>query len=53
VLVETLETVTFWSNLDHVYTAVKDALVGALGEATMVLCHISHVYETGLVRQPG
>jgi len=47
VLVETMETVTFWSNLDHVYTAVKDALVGALGESTLVLCHISHVYETG------
>ncbi|MFL6156199.1 MAG: FAD-binding oxidoreductase [Marmoricola sp.] len=47
VLVETMETVTFWSNLEHVYTSVKDALVGALGEATLVLCHISHVYETG------
>jgi alkyldihydroxyacetonephosphate synthase len=47
VLVETMETVTFWSNLDHVYTSVKDALVGALGESTLVLCHISHVYETG------
>ncbi len=47
VLVETLETVTFWSNLDHVYASVKDALVGALGESTLVLCHISHVYETG------
>ena len=47
VLVETMETVTFWSNLDNVYTRVKDALVGALGEATLVLCHISHVYETG------
>jgi alkyldihydroxyacetonephosphate synthase len=47
VLVETLETVTFWSNLDHVYQAVKQALTESLGEATMVLCHISHVYETG------
>jgi alkyldihydroxyacetonephosphate synthase len=47
VLVETLETVTFWSNLDHVYAGVKDALVGELGESTLVLCHISHVYETG------
>jgi alkyldihydroxyacetonephosphate synthase len=47
VLVETLETVTFWSNLDHVYNAVKDALTAALGDATIVLCHISHVYETG------
>jgi alkyldihydroxyacetonephosphate synthase len=47
VLVETLETVTFWSNLDHVYQSVKQALTDSLGEATIVLCHISHVYETG------
>jgi alkyldihydroxyacetonephosphate synthase len=47
VLVETLETVTFWSNLHHVYDEVKQALVGALGESAIVLCHISHVYETG------
>lgn len=47
VLVETLETVTFWSNLQHVYDAVKQALTASLGEATIVLCHISHVYETG------
>jgi len=47
VLVETLETVTFWSNLDHVYQSVKAALTASLGEATIVLCHISHVYETG------
>jgi alkyldihydroxyacetonephosphate synthase len=47
VLVETLETVTFWSNLDHVYQSVKQALTAELGEATLVLCHISHVYETG------
>src|SRR5690348_595989 len=47
VLVETLETVTYWSRIEDVYAAVKAALVGALGEATIVLCHISHVYETG------
>ena len=47
VLVETLETVTFWSNLHRVYDAVKAALTAALGEGTLVLCHISHVYETG------
>jgi alkyldihydroxyacetonephosphate synthase len=46
VLVETLETATFWSNLDRVYTAVKAALEGAL-DGAMVLCHVSHVYETG------
>ena len=47
VLVETLETATFWSNRDRVYHAVKAALEGAMGERTLVLCHISHVYETG------
>jgi len=47
VLVETLETVTFWSHLDRVYQAVKSALTESLGESTIVLCHISHVYETG------
>jgi alkyldihydroxyacetonephosphate synthase len=47
VLVETLETATFWSNRDRVYQAVKGALAGALGERALVLCHISHVYETG------
>jgi alkyldihydroxyacetonephosphate synthase len=46
VLVETLETATFWSNLDRVYADVKAALEGAL-DGAMVLCHVSHVYETG------
>jgi alkyldihydroxyacetonephosphate synthase len=47
VLVETLETATFWSNREALYTGVKTALETALGEGTIVLCHISHVYETG------
>ena len=47
VLVETLETATFWSNLEQVYEVVKQVLVEALGESTLVLCHLSHVYETG------
>jgi alkyldihydroxyacetonephosphate synthase len=47
VLVETLETAMFWSRLEEVYAAVKQALTGALGESAIVLCHISHVYETG------
>ena len=47
VLVETLETATFWSNREALYAAVKTALEQSLGEGTMVLCHISHVYETG------
>ncbi len=47
VLVETLETATFWSNADRLYADVKSALETTLGDPTMVLCHISHVYETG------
>jgi len=47
VLVETLETATFWSNLDRLYADVKGALEESLGQPSMVLCHISHVYETG------
>jgi alkyldihydroxyacetonephosphate synthase len=47
VLVETLETATFWSNRERLYEAVKTALETSLGEGTLVLCHISHVYATG------
>ncbi len=47
VLVETLETVTFWSNRENLYARVKTALEETLGEGTLVLCHISHVYATG------
>jgi alkyldihydroxyacetonephosphate synthase len=47
VLVETLETATFWSHLREVYDAVSAALNAALGQPAMVLCHVSHVYETG------
>jgi alkyldihydroxyacetonephosphate synthase len=47
VLVETVETATFWSNLQRVYDDVVAALTSALGGMPLVLCHISHVYETG------
>ena len=50
VLVETLETATFWSGVDSLYAGVKNALeqqLGADGAAVLVLCHVSHVYETG------
>jgi alkyldihydroxyacetonephosphate synthase len=46
VLVETLETATFWSRLGATYSAVKAALEESLAGA-LVLCHVSHVYETG------
>ncbi|WP_417221314.1 FAD-binding oxidoreductase [Arthrobacter sp.] len=47
VLVETLETATFWSNRENVYQAVKKTLKSELGERRIAMCHISHVYETG------
>jgi alkyldihydroxyacetonephosphate synthase len=47
VLVETLETATYWSRLRQVYDAVSAALRGSLGDSAIVLCHLSHVYETG------
>ncbi len=50
VLVETIETVTFWSKLQQVYASVKGAVeenLTAQGTPPLVLCHVSHVYETG------
>ncbi|HEY2651972.1 MAG TPA: FAD-binding oxidoreductase [Solirubrobacteraceae bacterium] len=49
-LVETLETVGFWSALPGLYEAVAGALREALtaaGTPPLVLCHVSHVYATG------
>jgi alkyldihydroxyacetonephosphate synthase len=49
-LVETLETVGFWSSLEGVYDAVRSAVVDSLtaaGTRPVVLCHISHVYRAG------
>ena len=48
VLVETLETATFWSGLPGLYRAVTAAVTAALADdAPLVLCHVSHVYATG------
>jgi alkyldihydroxyacetonephosphate synthase len=44
--VETLETAAFWSGLPRLYHAVRAALRDALG-SPLVMCHVSHVYETG------
>jgi alkyldihydroxyacetonephosphate synthase len=49
-LVETLETVAFWSALPQLYQAVSGALrdsLGADGTPAVVLCHVSHVYPAG------
>ncbi len=50
VMVETLETVTFWSGLPRLYERVSAALresLAAQGTNPLVLCHISHVYRSG------
>jgi alkyldihydroxyacetonephosphate synthase len=44
VLVETLETATTWAQLFTLYRAVREAL---RRHATLVGCHISHLYPTG------
>jgi alkyldihydroxyacetonephosphate synthase len=46
VLVETVETATYWSGVPRVYDAVRRALTTRLTHA-IVMCHVSHVYETG------
>jgi alkyldihydroxyacetonephosphate synthase len=50
VMVETLETATRWSNLERLHREVASAIAGALaaqGTPGLVMCHISHLYETG------
>ncbi|MEU8223331.1 FAD-binding oxidoreductase [Kribbella sp. NPDC048915] len=47
-LVETLETAAFWSRIPELKSAVTSALTEALSATPpLVLCHVSHVYETG------
>jgi alkyldihydroxyacetonephosphate synthase len=49
-LVETLETAAFWSKVPALKAAVTEAMVRSLtdqGTPPLVLCHVSHVYETG------
>jgi alkyldihydroxyacetonephosphate synthase len=49
-LVETLETATSWANLATVKQAVTATLQAKFAEydsPALVLCHISHVYDTG------
>jgi len=50
VLVETLETATRWSNVEQLHRRVAGAIEGALGAQgtpALVMCHVSHLYETG------
>ncbi len=50
VMVETLETATQWSNLQRLHREVGRAIaheLAACGTPGLVMCHVSHVYETG------
>jgi len=50
VMVETLETATHWSNVRALHRAVGTAIADALsaeGTPGLVMCHVSHLYETG------
>ncbi len=50
VMVETLETATQWSNVARLHEAVGAAIAGALeaqGTPGLVMCHVSHIYESG------
>lgn len=50
VMVETLETATRWSRLGELHRALGSAIAAALaaqGTPGLVMCHISHLYETG------
>lgn len=50
VMVETLETATQWSKLHALHRSIASAIARALeeqGTPGVVMCHVSHVYETG------
>ena len=50
VMVETLETATQWSNVGRLHGEVARAIADALsacGTPGLVMCHVSHLYETG------
>jgi len=50
VMVETLETAAQWSKLQALHRSVTSAIALALeeqGTPGVVMCHVSHVYETG------
>lgn len=49
-LIDTFETVTYWSNLDNLYQGVRKALTEKsdyFERKGLLFCHISHAYETG------
>ena len=47
VMVDTLETATTWDRYLSLHSAVREALLGALGERSVVMAHLSHSYSDG------
>ncbi len=50
VMVETLETATRWSNVQRLHRETRTAIARELraqGTEGVVMCHVSHLYETG------
>ena len=46
-LVETFETATSWTKLAALKQAVTETVQAAFDGPSLVLCHVSHVYDTG------
>lgn len=46
-LVETMETITRWSNVQRLHDQVAGVARECLGERSYVMAHLSHSYETG------
>ncbi len=49
-MIDTFETITNWKNLIPIYNHIKNALKSNsdyFDKGGILLCHISHVYETG------
>ncbi len=46
-LIDTLETSVRWSRLERLHDDLSNALRAALGERSLVACHISHAYPDG------
>lgn len=46
-LVETMETITRWSNVERLHARVAGAARECLGERSYVMAHLSHSYDAG------
>ncbi len=49
VMIDTFETIAYWSNVNSLYNSVKESLKKSdfYNVGGLLFCHISHVYESG------